>query len=136
VSETGEHASVRRTEIEQRLQATDAMPSSNLVAAMYSDDVRWLLERWDEVQVAESDAHVQGQLLAHVLADCVVKATEYGEQDGGFVASYIMPTGPLHRAIPLLAQHGIDVRPGFDGRKEPTLRVKPEPHEEVPNGDL
>lgn len=52
-----------------------------------------------------------------MLADMVVKATEYGTQDGGFVAMYLMPTGPIHRAIPYLEAHGIIVRPGFDGRK-------------------
>lgn len=51
------------------------------------------------------------------LADCVVKATEYGTQDGGFVAMYLLPTGPIHRAIPMLDAVGINVRPGFDGRK-------------------
>jgi hypothetical protein len=56
------------------------------------------------------------QELLDALADCVIKATEYGDQDGGFVAAYIMPTGPIHRAIPLLERHGITVRPGFDGR--------------------
>lgn len=56
------------------------------------------------------------QQLLDALADCVVKATEYGVQDGDFVASYILPTGPIHRAIPLLEENGITVRPGFDGR--------------------
>lgn len=51
------------------------------------------------------------------LADCVVKAAEHGEQEGGFVAFYLSPTGPIHRAIPLLEQYGINVRPGFDGRE-------------------
>lgn len=54
--------------------------------------------------------------LIGALADCVVKATEFGIQDGEFVASYILPTGPIHRAIPLLEQVGVIVRPGFDGR--------------------
>lgn len=54
--------------------------------------------------------------LRDALADCVVKATAYGTQDDGFVANYIMPTGPIHRAIPLLQHYGITVRPGFDGR--------------------
>lgn len=56
-----------------------------------------------------------GELLG-ALADCVVKATEYGTQDGGFVAMYLLPTGPIHRAIPLLERYGVTVRPGFDGR--------------------
>lgn len=55
--------------------------------------------------------------LREALADCVVKATEYGVQDGDFVASYILPTGPIHRAMPLLEGEGVTVRPGFDGRK-------------------
>lgn len=53
----------------------------------------------------------------NLLADLVIKATEYGTQDGDFVASYLLPTGPLHRAMPWLEQRGIVVRPGFDGRK-------------------
>lgn len=63
-------------------------------------------------------AQAQLNELINALADCVVKATEYGEQDGGFVANYISPTGPIHRAIPLLERLGITVRPGFDGRAE------------------
>jgi len=55
--------------------------------------------------------------LVNVLADIVAKATEYGTQEGGFVATYILPTGPLHRAIPLLQQYGLTIRPGFDGRE-------------------
>lgn len=55
----------------------------------------------------------------NALADCVVKATEYGDQDDGFVAMYILPTGPIHRAIPMLEAVGISVRPGFDGRQHP-----------------
>jgi hypothetical protein len=54
--------------------------------------------------------------LANALADCVVKATPYGTQDDDFMATYIMPTGPLHRAMPLLERLGIIARPGFDGR--------------------
>jgi hypothetical protein len=46
-----------------------------------------------------------------VLRDVVVKATAYGMQDGDFIAAYILPTGPIHRAIPLLAERGIHVRP-------------------------
>jgi hypothetical protein len=53
-----------------------------------------------------------------LLADLVVKCTEYGRQDGDFVASYILPTGPVHRAIPWLEQRGVIVRPGFDGRAD------------------
>jgi hypothetical protein len=52
----------------------------------------------------------------NALADMVVKATDYGKQDGDFVYAYIIPTGPMHRAIPLLENAGIAVRPGFDGR--------------------
>jgi len=55
--------------------------------------------------------------VVNALADCVIKATEYGDQDGGFVAMYLLPTGPIHRAIPLLQRLGITVRPGFDGRR-------------------
>jgi hypothetical protein len=58
--------------------------------------------------------------LIDALADCVVKATEYGKQDGGFVAYYLLPTGPIHRVISLLQELGVTVRPGFDGRHKPT----------------
>lgn len=54
--------------------------------------------------------------LIDVLADLVVKSAPYGEQDGGFVFVYLVPTGPVHRAITLLHEYGVIVRPGFDGR--------------------
>ncbi|MFB6392600.1 hypothetical protein [Polymorphospora lycopeni] len=69
--------------------------------------------------------------LRNTLADCVVKATEYGEQDGGFVATYLLPTGPIHRAMTLLQEHhGITVRPGYDGRDTASLGSMP-PHAQV-----
>lgn len=61
--------------------------------------------------------HAHVEALTNALADMVAKATDYGSQDGGFVAAYIIPTGPMHRAIPLLDNVGISVRPGYDGRK-------------------
>ena len=45
------------------------------------------------------------------LSDCVAKTTNYGEDEDGFMQIYIMPTGPIHRAISLLAEFGIHVRP-------------------------
>lgn len=69
--------------------------------------------------------------LRESLADCVVKATEYGVQDGDFVASYILPTGPIHRAMPLLEGEGVTVRPGFDGRKARPIQDQ---GRERPNG--
>lgn len=54
--------------------------------------------------------------LANALADVVAKAVERGTQDGGFVLMYTLPTGPIHKAIPLLERMSIIVRPGFDGR--------------------
>lgn len=51
-------------------------------------------------------------LAVDALADVVAKATDYGTQDGDFVASYLLPTGPIHRSIPLLEQRfGVTVRP-------------------------
>lgn len=69
--------------------------------------------------------------LAAALADCVTKAVEYGQQGDGHIAFYLLPTGPIHRAIPLLQDHGITVRPGFDGRAaaglgSPTPRAQAE----------
>lgn len=55
------------------------------------------------------------QQLIDALADCVAKATDYGIQDGGFVVMYLLPTGPIHRAIPLLERMGVTVRPGREG---------------------
>lgn len=54
--------------------------------------------------------------LVDALADVVVKCAAYGEQDGGYVFLYLLPTGPIHRAIVLLGELGVIVRPGFDGR--------------------
>jgi hypothetical protein len=44
--------------------------------------------------------------LLDLLSDVVSKATPYGEQDGGFVATYILPTGPIHRICAALGEHG------------------------------
>ncbi len=51
-----------------------------------------------------------------LLADIVVKSTDFGQDADGFITHYVMPTGPMHRAIPWLQNHGVTVRPGFDGR--------------------
>lgn len=69
-----------------------------------------------------------------LVADMVVKATEYGTQDGDFVAAYLLPTGPIHRAIPWLQEHGRTVRPGFDGDRPTSLSPDqcPPPEEETP----
>lgn len=74
--------------------------------------------RHQVAMLSEASALAAGAVveLAGALADCVVKATPYGVQDGDFVATYILPTGPLHRAMPLLERLGVIVRPGFDGR--------------------
>lgn len=68
--------------------------------------------------------------LVDALADVVVKCAAYGEQDGGYVFLYLLPTGPIHRAVVLLGEIGVIVRPGFDGR--PTHPV-PERHMTVPS---
>lgn len=54
----------------------------------------------------------RAQRMQDALADVVTKATDYGTQDGEFVANYLLPTGPIHRAIPLLQEFGVTVRPG------------------------
>lgn len=57
--------------------------------------------------------------LIDALADLVVKCAPYGAQDVGFVFVYLVPTGPVHRAIALLHEQGVITRPGFDGRATP-----------------
>src|SRR6185369_9830692 len=59
----------------------------------------------------ECQPDVSRDELAAALADVVSKATDYGTQDGEFVAMYLLPTGPIHRVIPLLARVGIIARP-------------------------
>jgi hypothetical protein len=44
--------------------------------------------------------------LLDLLADVAAKATPYGEQDGGFVAMYLLPTGPVHRILATLGEYG------------------------------
>jgi hypothetical protein len=81
------------------------------------------------------DAHERAEAIdeaVDLLTDMVVKCTEYGTQDDGFVAYYILPTGPVHRAIPWLEERGIIVRPGFDGRKR-SANVPAEGTEEAPD---
>jgi hypothetical protein len=67
------------------------------------------------------------QEAVSLLADLVVKCIDYGVQDGDFVASYLLPTGPVHRAIPWLEQRGITVRPGFDGRRSSAAALEDQP---------
>lgn len=74
-------------------------------------------ENADKIHAAAVRVNADLTAVRNMLADCVVKATEYGTQDGEFVAMYLLPTGPIHRAIPYLDSVGINVRPGFDGRK-------------------
>lgn len=80
------------------------------------DRLPWLAYARAVLPIVEEDCRHQLDQALSALADCVVKATPYGKQDAEFIAYYISPTGPIHRAIPLLAEHGIVVRPGFDGR--------------------
>jgi hypothetical protein len=72
--------------------------------------------KWNELRAALAAVTGERDDALQMLADFVFKATEYGTQDGDFVANYLLPTGPIHRAIPWLEQRGINVRPGFDGR--------------------
>lgn len=44
-----------------------------------------------------------------LLTDIVQKATPFGSQDGDFIANYLLPTGPIHRAIPFLQGLGVPV---------------------------
>ncbi len=44
----------------------------------------------------------QADAMIEALTDCVNGSYEQGEQDGGFVAYYVTPTGPIHRAMALL----------------------------------
>lgn len=97
-----------------------------------ADDLRTTIadlhEKLDIVEEGRLEVIAELVQAEALLADTVIKATEYGEQDGeqdgGFVAMYIMPTGPIHRAIPWLDNRGINVRPGFDGRKAPLVTAK------------
>jgi hypothetical protein len=57
--------------------------------------------------------------LRELLADIVQKAHPYGVQDGDFIASYLLATGPIHRAIRYLNEHGIStVADASTGEKE------------------
>jgi hypothetical protein len=41
--------------------------------------------------------------LVRAIREIDAKATPYGEDDDGFVTRYVMPVGPLHRALGLVA---------------------------------
>lgn len=48
----------------------------------------------------------QGELVAKLvraIREIDAKATPYGEDEDGFVSHYVMPVGPLHRALGLVA---------------------------------
>lgn len=55
--------------------------------------------------------------LLYLLVDVASKATPYGGQDGGFVAMYLLPTGPIHRILSTLGQYGrsVPLPPGLLG---------------------
>jgi len=68
------------------------------------------------------------EVALDALADVVVKAQPGGEDYHGFVTDYISGTGAIHRAIPILARHGIHVRPGgIDSRLSTRLRPEEAP---------
>lgn len=53
------------------------------------------------------------------LANAVVAAIVESEGTDGFIAWYLMPTGPIHKAIHELKEYAhVTVRPGLDGRKD------------------
>lgn len=64
------------------------------------------------VSRAENHWRVASEVdAAQALLACVSGAYEYGVQDGEFVAAYVTPTGPIHRAIVVLQALGIVARP-------------------------
>lgn len=54
------------------------------------------------VPVTSSDLEALGREVVDLLVDIIQKATPYGIEDGDFVANYILPTGPIHRALAFL----------------------------------
>lgn len=55
-------------------------------------------------------------IALELLADIVRSAKPRGEDEDGRVLYYWIPTGPIHRAVPFLDQHGIDRLPlGTEG---------------------
>ena len=55
------------------------------------------------------------------LQDCVTGSYEYGTQDGNFVAAYVAPTGPIHRAITVLQANARIVNPKAQEVMPPAL---------------
>lgn len=80
--------------------------------AINSREAKAQLIAWRDKYVAAAD---------NLLADIVKKAAPYGTQDGDFIASYILPTGPIHRAIPYLDNKGIaraELKPSKENQDE------------------
>lgn len=77
--------------------------------------LRQVIEERDFTRSLVTTLLEQRDVLVRALTDCVRKATDYGTQDGDFVAMYLLPTGPIHRAIPLLQRHGVTARPHTAG---------------------
>jgi hypothetical protein len=69
-----------------------------------------------ESEIAEDRLQQQLDAALAILAAVVREATDYGTDRDGFVAAYVLPTGPIHRAIPFLEARGIVVRPHTAGR--------------------
>ena len=74
---------------------------------MDCEDVRRAAARERLAQLDTEAVEAKDAEVYELLADIVRKATQYGRQEGGFIANYIIPTGPIHRAIPYLQSRGI-----------------------------
>ena len=82
-----------------------------------------------EIERAETERDAalrQRAIFRDRLAHTVVAARVESEDADGFIAWYLMPTGPIHKAIHELQEYAnITVRPGLDGRKHPNAGPDP-----------
>lgn len=130
-AETGlaEHTSGPPSEQQER----ETVSAEAQVNGPAEDALGPLLARLQQhAETAERERDQARAKLAKVvtnLADVVASGRVEGEDADGFIRWYLLPTGPLHRAIPLLQEHGLTIRPGFDGRT-----WKPGPHQVPQDG--
>lgn len=74
--------------------------------------------------------------LADALADVVVKAMPADEFENGDIMTYLSGTGAIHRAIKILAEYGVHVRPSGVDSRELVADRSSGAYTEIPEADV
>lgn len=88
---------------------TDLLTRTEAASDAYDAAPGLVRELVAEVERLSVDRRLSGQ--ANYLLARIVAAANLGAIDGddGFIEAYLIPTGPIHKAIPFLNEQGIHV---------------------------